>query len=109
MRDLTKFKEKEMGTTSLLGLNIKRILSNVETLTGIRLPTEVIEVSLVLGEDILHVRFKEPSEAELGEPVHPLIHLFRDAKTEDVTAIEVVEVMKLETLTKSKGHSASLP
>ncbi|MCP8313070.1 MAG: hypothetical protein H3Z53_01675 [archaeon] len=98
-----------MGTTSLLDLDIKRILSNAETLTGIRLPTEVIEVSLVPGEDILHVRFKEPSETEFGEPVHPLIHLFRDAKTEDVTAIEVVEVMKLETLTKSKGHSASPP
>jgi hypothetical protein len=62
---------------------------------------EVIEVSLVPGEDILHVRFKEPSEAEFGEPVHPLIHLFRDAKTEDITAIEVIEV-KFETLTTSK-------
>ncbi|MEM3078145.1 MAG: hypothetical protein QXR38_01455 [Nitrososphaerales archaeon] len=92
-----------MGTTSILDLDIKRILSKVETLTGVRLPLEVIEASLVPEGDILHVRFKEPSEAEFGEPVHPLIHLFRDAKTEDITAIELVEVKKLETLNTSKG------
>jgi hypothetical protein len=40
----------ETGSTSLLDLDVKRILLKVEALTGIKLPMEVIELSIVQGE-----------------------------------------------------------
>ncbi|MGC8935714.1 MAG: hypothetical protein ACP5LN_11190, partial [Thermoproteota archaeon] len=70
-----------MGATSLLDLNVKQILSKTEELVGLKLPKEVIEASVIPGEGVLHVRFKEPKEAELGEPLHPRIHLYRDKDT----------------------------
>jgi hypothetical protein len=36
------------------------------------------------------IRFKEPKEAELGEPLHPKIHLYRDRDTEEITALEII-------------------
>ncbi|MBO3842738.1 MAG: hypothetical protein FGF48_10055 [Candidatus Brockarchaeota archaeon] len=79
-----------MGTTSLLDLDVKQILSKTQELTGVKLPMEIIEISIVPAEDILHIRFKEPKEAELGEPLHPKIHLYRDKDTEEVTALEII-------------------
>jgi len=76
-------------------MNIKQILSKIETLTGIKLPIEVIETSIVPGEGVLHVRFKEPKELELGEPLHPRIHLYRDKDTEEITALEVINPEEL--------------
>jgi len=51
---------------------------------------EIIEISIVPTEDVLHIRFKEPKEAELGEPLHPKIHLYRDKDTEEITALEII-------------------
>jgi hypothetical protein len=76
-------------------MNVKQILSKIETLTGIKLPVEVIETSIVPGECVLHVRFKEPKELELGEPLHPRIHLYRDKDTEEITALEVINPEEL--------------
>jgi hypothetical protein len=63
----------------------------VEALTGVKLPEEVIEASIVPGEGVLHLRFREPKELELGEPLHPKIHLYRDKDTGEVTAIEIID------------------
>jgi hypothetical protein len=84
-----------MGATSLLDLNVKQILSKTEELVGLKLPKEVIETSIVPGEGVLHVRFKEPKEAELGEPLHPRIHLYRDKDTGEITALEIIDPEKL--------------
>ncbi len=54
------------------------------------MPVEIIEISIVPTEDILYVRFKEPGEAELGEPLHPKIHVYRDKDTEEITALEII-------------------
>jgi len=86
-----------MDSTSLLDLDVKRILLRVEALTGIKLPVEVIELSIVQGEDVLHVRFREPMEVEVGEPLHPKIHLYRDRDNGEITAIEIInpnEILK---------------
>jgi len=84
-----------MGATSLLDLYVKQILSKVEILTGIKLPAEVIETSIVPKEGVLHVRFREPRELELGEPLHPRIHLYRDKDTGEITAIEIINPEEL--------------
>jgi hypothetical protein len=84
-----------VGAASLLDLNLKQILSKMETLTGVKLPSEVIETSIVPGEGVLHMRFREPREAELGEPLHPRIHLYRDKDTGEITAVEVINPEEL--------------
>jgi hypothetical protein len=45
----------------------------------------------VPGEGVLHLRFREPRGLELGEPLHPKIHLYRDRDTGEVTAIEIID------------------
>jgi hypothetical protein len=84
-----------MGAASLLSLDLKQVLSRVETLTGVKLPGEVIEASIVPGEAVLHLRFREPKGLELGEPLHPKIHLYRDKDTGEVTAIEIIDPEEL--------------
>jgi hypothetical protein len=68
------------------------VIEKVERLTGIRLPRRIIEVSLVPGENVLHIRFEEPEE---GEPIHPLVHLYRDRRTGRITAVEVIGLDEL--------------
>ena len=81
-----------MAATSLLDVDMRRVLEVVEELGGVSLPRRVIEASLLPDEGVLHVRFEEPRGAELGEPIHPLIHIFRDAETGRITAIEIIDL-----------------
>lgn len=83
-----------MGETSLLELNVKKIILNVERLIGIGIPRNVIEISILPKEQILYVRFSEPKNSELGEPIHPLIHIFRDERTKEITAMEIINFQK---------------
>jgi len=87
-----------MAITSLLEIDIHRILRIVSDTCKIELPNRVIELSLVPSSGILHIRFKEPKKAELGEPLHPLIHIFRDEETEEITALEITNIEKLISL-----------
>ena len=82
-------------TTSLLRLNMDEVLGKVERLAGVRFPRDVIEVSLEPKLNMLCIRFKKPSKAEFGEPIHPRIHLFTDRDTEEITAVEIVDLEKL--------------
>lgn len=84
-----------MATSSLLGLDIQRLLRRAEHLAGIKLPKEVIEVTLEPKLDTLCVRFKKPSDGELGEPSHPQVHLFRDKTNHEITAVELLEIDEL--------------
>ncbi len=84
-----------MVETSLLELDLRRVLRRVEELSGVRLPEAVLEASLEPELGILCVRFRRPEGGELGEPVHPGIHLFRDPKTGEITALEVLEPSRL--------------
>ncbi|MCR6623595.1 MAG: hypothetical protein NDF58_03440 [archaeon YNP-LCB-024-027] len=81
---------------TLLDLNVKSLLKGLENAYGIKLPEEVIEISLV--RNVLHVRFSYPKGAEVE--VEPLqlktpVFLFRDCETGEVTAIEVLDVDEL--------------
>jgi hypothetical protein len=84
-----------MVIASLLELNMKQLIKKVEKIINISLPRKVIEASLIPEERILYIRFEEPNEGEEGEPIHPLIHLFRDRRTGRITAIEIIDLDKL--------------
>lgn len=84
-----------MVATSLLGLDIGELLVKVEKLTGLKFPRDIIEVSLEPKLNMLCIRFKKPSKTELGEPIHPGIHLFSDKDTKEITAVELTELNKL--------------
>ena len=81
-----------MATSSLLGLDIQRLLQTAEHVAGTKLPREVVEVTLEPKLNSLCIRFKKPSNGELGEPAHPQVHVFRDKVTEEVTAVELLEI-----------------
>ena len=83
-----------MVETSLLELDLKRILRRVEELSGVRLPEVVLEATLEPELELLCVRFKRPRGGEFGEPVHPGIHPFRN-RAGEITAVEVLEPNKL--------------
>jgi len=87
-----------MAIASLLDIDLKQVIEEIERACGIALPRRIIETALIPEEGILHIRFEEPEEAELGEPIHPLIHLFRDRKTGRITAVEIVDLNKLVSM-----------
>ena len=84
-----------MVATSLLELDVNEILRKVEKLASINLPRDVIEVSLEPQLNVLCITFKKPSKAELGEPLRHGIHLFTDKDTDEITAVEIVDLEKL--------------
>lgn len=84
-----------MVTTSLLELDVNEILGKVERCTRVKLPRDVIEVSLEPKLKMLCIRFRKPVKAELGEPLRSGIHLFTDKDTEEITAVEIVDLEKL--------------
>jgi hypothetical protein len=88
-------KAEKMVATSLLELDVDEILGKVERLTSVKFPRTVIEVSLEPKLKVLCVRFKKPVKAELGEPLRNGIHLFTDRDTEEITAVEIVDLARL--------------
>jgi len=40
----------------------------------------------------LCIRFRKPTDGELGELAYPQVHLFRDVATNQVTAVEILEI-----------------
>jgi glutamate/tyrosine decarboxylase-like PLP-dependent enzyme len=84
-----------MATSSLLGLDIQQLLHRAEHLAGTKFPSEVVEVTLEPDLNMICIRFKKPSDGELGEPAHPQVHLFKDRATNEVTAVELLEIDKL--------------
>lgn len=84
-----------MAITSLLEIDLRKILGIVEKVCRVKLPSRVVEVSLLPSEGVLHVRFAEPKRLELGEPLHPLVHIYRDEDTNEVTAIEIIDLERL--------------
>lgn len=67
-----------MDSKALLRLDLINILGKAERLLKFKLPSKVMEVSLLPEEKILYVRFTGAEVGEVGEPTHPLIHVFRD-------------------------------
>jgi len=84
-----------MVTTSLLKLDVGELLVRVEKLTGVKFPMDIIEVSLEPKLNMLCIRFKKPSKAEFGEPLHHGIQLFTNKDTKEITAVEIINLDKL--------------
>jgi hypothetical protein len=71
------------------------VLRRAGDLAGTSFPAEVVEVTLEPKLNTLCIRFRKPSHGELGEPAHPQVHLFKDTITNQITAVEILEIDKL--------------
>ena len=82
---------------SLLEINLEGLLTSIERRCGLKLPRRVVEAYLDMDHDVLFVRFKEPSKAEVGEPLETeaVAILFTEEGTEEITALEVIGVSEL--------------
>jgi len=76
---------------TLLNLDLRKLLQHVERLCSVKLPRRVIGVALV-EDSMLYVKFGEPRGSEVGEPVHPLIHVFKDSESGEITALEIIDL-----------------
>jgi glutamate/tyrosine decarboxylase-like PLP-dependent enzyme len=80
-----------VATPSLLRLNLPQVLEAAEQLARLKLPRQVLEVTLEPALNVLCIRFLKPARVELAEPVHPQVHVYRDQSTRRITAVEVLE------------------
>ena len=78
-------------------LDLGKLIDSLERRCGIKLPREVIEVYLDGDHDLLFIRFSEPDEQEVGEPLctRTLITLFTEEKTGKITALEIIGISDL--------------
>jgi len=86
-----------MRINSLLDIDLRILIEAIEKKTGIKLPRKVTEVYLDDEHDLLFIRFKEPEKVEVGEPLptEAIATLFTDEDTNDVTALEIIDVSEL--------------
>jgi hypothetical protein len=86
-----------MGLESLLQVDLRKLLEKVGEARGAKLPERVVEAYLDGERDLLFVRFKEPEEAEVAEPLptETPAFLFTDERTGEATALEVVGASEL--------------
>jgi len=87
---------------TLLDLDLRKLLRHVEKLCSVELPRRVIEITLV-EDSMLYVKFREPQGLEVGEPLHPLIHVFKDSESGEITALEIIDLDKLLSELKSQN------
>ena len=86
-----------MALTSLLQIDIKRLLESIEKRSNIKLLQEVIEAYLDPETQLLHIRFTEPESTGMGEPLSfkTIVTLFTDDKTQKITALEIIGIDSL--------------
>lgn len=84
-----------MVTASLIELDINKLLLKLEKRTHVKFPRDVIEVSLEPKLNMLCIRFRKPGKAEFGEPFRHGIHVYKDKDTEEITAVEIIDLDKL--------------
>ena len=83
-----------MYLKTLLKLDAEEVIRRIEEILNIKLPEKILEISLLPENGILYIKFKETLEKEIGEPVHPLIHIFKDEKGY-ITALEIIDLNKI--------------
>jgi uncharacterized protein YuzE len=78
-------------------LDLGKLIDSLERRCGIKLPREVTKVYLDRDHDLLFIRFSEPDEQEVGEPLstRTLVTLFTEEKTGKVTALEIIGISDL--------------
>ena len=83
-----------MRINSLLDIDLRILIEAIEKKTGVKLPRKVIEAYLDDEHDLLFIKFKEPKKVEIGEPLptEAIATLFTDEDTNEVTALEIIEL-----------------
>jgi len=86
-----------MSLKTLLELDLKKLIDSLERRCRIKLPREVIEVYLDRDHNLLFIRFSEPDEQEVGEPLctRTLVTLFTEEKTGKITSLEIIGISDL--------------
>jgi len=86
-----------MRISSLLDIDLRILIEAIEKKTGVKLPRKVIEAYLDDEHDLLFIRFKEPEKMEVGEPLptEAITTLFTDEDTNEVTALEIIDLTEL--------------
>jgi len=86
-----------MRISSLLDIDLRILIEAIEKKTGVKLPRKVIEAYLDDEHDLLFIRFKEPEKMEVGEPLptEVITTLFTDEDTNEVTALEIIDLTEL--------------
>jgi hypothetical protein len=86
-----------MRISSLLDIDLRILIEAIEKKTGVKLPRKVIEAYLDDEHDLLFIRFKEPEKVEVGEPLptEAITTLFTDEDTNEVTALEIIDLSEL--------------
>jgi hypothetical protein len=87
----------EIGVGSLLEIDLEKLLLSIERKSSLKLPRRVIEAYLDVDNDMLFIRFKEPSNAEVGEPLETkaIATLFTEEGTNEITALEIIGISEL--------------
>ncbi len=82
---------------SLLEIDLEKLLLSIESKCSIKLPRRVIEAYLDVEYDMLFIRFKEPSNTEVGEPLEmkAIVTLFTEEETNEITALEIIGISEL--------------
>jgi hypothetical protein len=86
-----------MRISSLLDIDLRILIEAIEKKTSVELPRKVIEAYLDDEHDLLFIRFKEPKKIEVGEPLptEAITTLFTDEDTNEVTALEIIDLSEL--------------
>jgi len=82
-----------MALTSLLDIDLKKLIKILEEKIGEKLPQNVVSISL--SENTLHIRFTHSQTRETDVeplPITTPTFLFRDEKTREITAIEIINI-----------------
>jgi hypothetical protein len=76
---------------------LRRLVERLEQVHGMELPESIVDALVDWEQDLLFVRFKEPSGPEVGEPLptRAPAFLFTDERTGEVTALEVIGLSEL--------------
>jgi hypothetical protein len=87
----------EIGVESLLEIDLEKLLLNIGSRCNIKLPRKVIEAYLDVDHDMLFIRFKEPGNTEVGEPLKmkAIATLFIEEETNEITALEIIGISEL--------------
>jgi hypothetical protein len=90
-------KHVKCKVTSLLEIDLEKLLLGIEKKYDVKLPRRVIEFYLDVDHDVLFIRFKELGKAEVGEPLQTkaVVTLFTEEETDEITTLEIISVSEL--------------
>jgi len=94
---MSRYSRNNETSITLPEIDVKKLLYKFERLADIKLPRTIIETSIIPEQDLLYMKFQEPQTTEIGDLLHPDIHIFHDEKTSKTTAIEILNYKKYIT------------